>query len=133
MDGIKGILSKRLKAAPNKKLHSPAHLLADEITTTFGERKRFAMYLGVINRVGVEKARGIYRRLIQEKGALNHGKLFMFLCRKEPKAPLEEPPKALPEEPPKAPPEEPPKAPVQETPQAPHPSGQDGQNGGNLA
>src|SRR5688572_493830 len=86
MDDLKKILAKR---APQTKkadthLHSEAHVLADEISTAFGEKKRFAMYLGVINRVGVEKARHIYRQLQQESKG-NLGKLFMYLCRKEPK------------------------------------------------
>ncbi len=86
MDDLKDILKKRApKVIPkDKHLHSAAHVLADEISTAFGERKRFAMYLGVINRVGVENARRIFRQLHQEaKGDL--GKLFMYLCRKEPK------------------------------------------------
>jgi hypothetical protein len=85
MDDIKDILSKRLpQQKPNTKLHSAVHALADEISTAFGERKRFAMYLGVINRVGPDKARSIFRKL-QLEGTGNLGKLFMFLCRKEPK------------------------------------------------
>ncbi len=87
MDGLKDIIAKRSKRTePDVHLHSAAHVLADEISTAFGERQRFAMYLGVINRVGVEKARRIYRRLQQENKDGHLGKLFMYLCRKEPKA-----------------------------------------------
>lgn len=90
MDDLKDIIARRMKnAVPNKKLHSPAHVLADEICMAFGERKRFAMYLGVINRVGVDAARRIYSRLKQDENAKNRGKLFMFLCRKEPNGPKE--------------------------------------------
>ncbi len=83
MDDLKKLLAKRAPVKVNKNLHSPVHALADEITTAFGERKRFAMYLGTINRIGVERARGIYRQLQQEGNAKNKGKLFMFLCKKE--------------------------------------------------
>jgi hypothetical protein len=85
MDGMKDLISKRLKQAkPNVKLHSEAHQLADEISTVFGEKPRFAMYLGVIKRVGVPQARRIFQELRQEgKGHL--GKLFMFLCGKKAK------------------------------------------------
>ena len=49
------------------------------------------MYLGVIKRVGVQKARRIFRNL-QQEGKGHPGKLFMFLCSKEPKAkPPEDP------------------------------------------
>jgi hypothetical protein len=90
MDDLKGLLAKRLKQAkPNVKLHSDAHQLADEISAAFGERKRFAMYLGTIKRVGTAEARRIFRELQQEGGARHSGKLFMFLCRKAPKAPPE--------------------------------------------
>ena len=89
MDDLKDILERRVSAKPNKNIHSPAHALADEITTAFGERKRFAMYLGVIKRVGVEQARRIYRQMAQDQNARDRGRLFMYLCRKEPKAPPE--------------------------------------------
>jgi hypothetical protein len=82
MDGFKELLAKRdQRAKPNPKLHSEAHMLADEISSTFGERKRFAMYLGVIKRVGSAQARQIFRQLqLEGKGHL--GKLFMYLCSK---------------------------------------------------
>ena len=80
MDSLKGLMSKR-SVRPNKHLHSPAHVLADEISTAFGEKKLFARYLGVILRVGVPKARTIFRT-IQQDGAEEPGKLFMYLCSK---------------------------------------------------
>lgn len=85
MDDLKSLLAKRTPQKKNVKIHTEVHALADEVSTAFGERKRFAMYLGTINRIGVERARGIYRQLLQEGNARNRGKLFMFLCRKEPK------------------------------------------------
>lgn len=84
MDGMKEMLAKRMRAKPNAKLHSEIHQLADEISSAFGEKPRFAMYLGTIKRVGVPQARQIFRELQQEgKGHL--GKLFMFLCSKKAK------------------------------------------------
>jgi rubrerythrin len=83
MDSLKDALEKRTRksAAPKGKIHSEAHALADEISTAFQERKRFAMYLGTIKRVGVPEARRIFAQLQQEsKGHL--GKLFMYLCSK---------------------------------------------------
>ncbi|HTM68736.1 MAG TPA: hypothetical protein VL426_05555 [Candidatus Binatia bacterium] len=82
MDSMKDLMRKRsAKPKPNKHLHSPAHVLADEITAAFGERKLFARYLGVILRTGEPKARAIFRT-IQQDGAKEPGKLFMFLCSK---------------------------------------------------
>lgn len=87
MDSLKDTLagrSRKAKPTAAGKIHSEAHALADEISSAFGERKRFAMYLGTINRVGVGEARRIYSELRQEsKGHL--GKLFMYLCSKKAK------------------------------------------------
>jgi hypothetical protein len=86
MDSLKDTLAGRArkKAVPAGKIHSEAHALADEISTAFQERKRFAMYLGVITRVGVPEARRIFAQLQQEgKGHL--GKIFMYLCSKKAK------------------------------------------------
>lgn len=80
MDSLKDLMDRK-SIKPNKNLHSAAHVLADEITTSFGERKLFGRYLGVIMRVGVPKARIIYRTIKQD-GAKEPGKLFMFLCKK---------------------------------------------------
>ena len=81
MDSMKDLISKR-SVKPNKNIHSPAHALADEITTAWGEKKLFGRYLGVILRVGVSRARTIYRT-IQQDGAKEPGKLFMYLCSKK--------------------------------------------------
>lgn len=83
MDDLKQLLAKRIKERkPIPQLHSPAHSLADEISTAFGERKLFARYLGTINRVGVDEARRVFRQIQQEGNAKSPGKLFMFLCKK---------------------------------------------------
>lgn len=81
MDSMKDLMSRR-SMKPNRHLHSPAHVLADEVTTAFGEKKLFARYLGVILRVGEPEARAIFRTIRQD-GANEPGKLFMFLCRKK--------------------------------------------------
>ena len=85
MDDLKDILAKRAGTAKrNVRLHSEDHALADEISAAFQEPKRFAMYLGVIKRVGAPEARHIFAQLQQEgKGHL--GKLFMYLCSKKAK------------------------------------------------
>lgn len=80
MDSMKDLMRKR-SVKPNRHLHSPAHVLADEITTAFGEKKLFARYLGVILRTGEAKARAIFRTIRQD-GAKEPGKLFMYLCKK---------------------------------------------------
>ena len=81
MDSLKDLMDKR-SIKPNKNLHSPAHVLADEITVAFGEPKLFGRYLGVILRTGVGRSRAIFRTIQQDGGAKEPGKLFMFLCKK---------------------------------------------------
>lgn len=65
----------------NKNLHSKIHWLADEISVFFNERKKFAMYLGIIKRIGFDKAYQIFQEIKQSK-AKEPKKLFMWKIRK---------------------------------------------------
>jgi len=75
MEKIQNIIA--LKKPQNKNIHSEAHYWADVISSAFGERKKFGMYLGVIKRVGVPRARQIFGE-IQESNAKEPGKLFIW-------------------------------------------------------
>jgi hypothetical protein len=79
MDPIKSILTKPAQPA-NKNIHSEAHFWADTISSAFGEKKKFGMYLGIINRIGVNHARQIFAE-IQDSHAQSPGKLFMWKSR----------------------------------------------------
>jgi len=82
MEGIGGVIRKRPVAKENRRLHSEAHVLADEISAYFNERKMFGMYLGVISRLGVPKARAIFAEVKAEAGTVqNPRKLFMWLAK----------------------------------------------------
>ncbi|MEK7545752.1 MAG: hypothetical protein AAB554_01585 [Patescibacteria group bacterium] len=81
MEGIGGVIRKRSESKPNTRIHSEAHALADEISAHFNERQRFAMYLGVIKRVGVPAARAIFAEIKSESNARNPRKLFMWLAK----------------------------------------------------
>ncbi len=83
MDNITKIL-KQKTILKNKRLHSETHLLADEISVAFGERKQFAMYLGVIKRIGVNEARRIFAE-IKQSDCRNPAKLFLWKCKREKK------------------------------------------------
>ena len=76
MEGLKNILKKRT-GAKNKNIHSEAHYWADVISSAFGERKRFAMYLGVIKRIGIKEAQKIFAE-VKQSNANNPGKLFVW-------------------------------------------------------
>lgn len=82
MDGIQNILIKVAKPQ-NKNIHSEEHYWADVISSAFGERKRFGMYLGVIKRIGAARARQIFGE-IQESNCSSPGKLFIWKS-KQPK------------------------------------------------
>lgn len=59
----------KLKYAPirkeNKNLHSNIHYVADEISQYFGERKKFGMYLGIIKRIGADRAWQLFSEIKQ--------------------------------------------------------------------
>lgn len=81
MEGLGDLLKKRAPVA-NTRLHSDMHVLADEMSAYFNERKQFAMYLGVIKRLGVAKARALFSELKSEAATIqNPRKLFMWLAK----------------------------------------------------
>jgi len=79
MEKIKQILPTPI--APDKHLHSEAHYWADVISTEFGERKKFGMYLGIIKRIGVGEARRIFLE-IKDSHCSSPGKLFAWKTSK---------------------------------------------------
>ncbi len=86
MDGIGNLLEKQQKKSQpkqNKNIHSEIHYWADIISSHFGERKKFGMYLGVIKRIGVDHAKQIFAELKDSK-VDNPGRLFVWKS-KQPK------------------------------------------------
>jgi len=80
MDGIGKILKKAEegnKPKPNKKIHSEAHYWADVISTAFGEKNKFGMYLGVIKKIGADRAQLIFNEL-KNSNVKSPGKLFIW-------------------------------------------------------
>lgn len=80
MENIFQILKKKT-IQKNKNIHSEAHYLADTISRVFGERKKFAMYLGIIKRIGAAEARRIFAE-IRDSDCQNPAKLFLWKARK---------------------------------------------------
>jgi hypothetical protein len=81
MENLKKILL-RPKKDTNKNIHSEAHFLADEISTAFDEKKLFGMYLGIIKRIGVDRAKQIFAEL-KESNVKSPGKLFVWKSKPE--------------------------------------------------
>ncbi len=75
-------ISKDLPKIKEKKrergIHGPIHALAKEISETFGEPKKFAMYLGIIKNIGLKKGYKIFSEIKQNKKIRSPGKLFVY-------------------------------------------------------
>lgn len=104
MEGIGGVIKRRAEDAkrkPERKnshlpgiempqvrteryMHSDAHVLAAEISAYFSERKKFAVYLATIRRMGVPQARALFSS-IKSGDANVHSprKFFMWVSRNE--------------------------------------------------
>ncbi len=80
-------IKKILKSAPNLKpmkgIHSEIHALAKEISEYCNEPKKFALYLGIIKRIGKKRAYQIFSQIKRSKDIKTPAKLFMFLSKKE--------------------------------------------------
>lgn len=86
MEGIKKILRARA-GVKNARIHSEAHYWADIISRDFHERKRFGMYLGIIERIGVKEAQRIFAE-VKESDAKSPGKLFVWKAGKKNATPV---------------------------------------------
>lgn len=81
MERITHIIKERTRLK-NKNIHSEAHYWADVISSAFGERKRFALYLGTIKRIGIKEAQKIFAE-VKESDAKSPGKLFVWMAGKK--------------------------------------------------
>lgn len=61
----------------NKNIHSEVHYWTDVISSAFGERNKFAMYLGVIKRIGAKEAQRLFSEIKQSHPS-TPGKLFIW-------------------------------------------------------
>ena len=63
---------------PEKGIHGPAHALAKELSETFGEPKKFAMYLGIIKNIGLKEGYRLFSKIKSSKNIKSPGKLFVY-------------------------------------------------------
>ncbi len=82
MENISKVLKKKVQPKQNKNIYSDIHYWTDVISSAFGEKKKFAMYLGIIKRIGVEEAKRIFAE-IQDSKAKSPGKLFVWMAKRE--------------------------------------------------
>ena len=71
-------LAKIRKRKAERGIHSQAHALAKDISETFGETKKFAMYLGIIKNIGLKRAYRLFSKIKQSKNLKTPGKLFVY-------------------------------------------------------
>lgn len=66
---------------PVRGIHSEAHALAKEISEYCHEPKKFAMYLGIIKRMGLSRAYQVFAELKRSPDVKTPGKLFFWKAR----------------------------------------------------
>ena len=78
---LKERLSRLFKLKPAWGIHSDIHALAKDISEYCREPKKFALYLGIIKRIGKNRAYQIFSEIKQSKNIKSRAKLFMFLSK----------------------------------------------------
>ena len=71
-------LAKIKERKPERGIHGPVHALAKEISETFGEPKKFAMYLGIIKNIGLKESYRLFSKIKHSKNIKSPGKLFVY-------------------------------------------------------
>jgi len=66
---------------PARGIHSAIHALAKDISEFCNEPKKFALYLGIIKRIGKNRAHQIFAEMKQSKTIKSRAKIFMYLSR----------------------------------------------------
>lgn len=72
----------KTSAKPNPHLHSPAHLLADELSIKLNDRKHFAFYLKMAVLYDHSFLRSLAGRVMEGKDVTTPGRLFAYLIKK---------------------------------------------------
>lgn len=78
--GIAAAIEK-YKPKPEKNLHSGIHATAREVSVFCGEPKRFGQYLGIVKRIGMQRAYQIMSEIKQSDGVKNRASLFMYKAK----------------------------------------------------
>lgn len=83
MDSLKDLaIGRKINRKRDPKLHSAAHLLADELANQLNDRGHFGFYL----KMAVTHSPGVLRRIagevLENPKVQNRGKLFAYLIKK---------------------------------------------------
>jgi hypothetical protein len=82
MDSLKNLsASKRLPRKKDPHLHSPAHLLADELATRFNDHKHFGFYLKLAYTHHPDVLRKLAGQVMESHTVKTPGRLFAYLIK----------------------------------------------------
>ena len=84
MEPLKKIAGARNTDKPkhNPHLHSPAHLLADELSQKLNDKKHFGFYLKMATLYDHNFLRNLMGQILESKTVKTPGKLFAYLIKK---------------------------------------------------
>lgn len=83
MDSLKDMASgRKLARKRNPKLHSAAHLLADELSQQMNDTGHFGFYLKMAVTYPPDLLRKIAGEILENQKVENKGKLFAYLIKK---------------------------------------------------
>ncbi len=71
-----------VKAKPNSHLHSPAHLLADELCQKLNDKRHFGFYLKMATLYDHNYLRGLAGQIMESSTVKTPGRLFAYLIKK---------------------------------------------------
>src|SRR5689334_22300148 len=73
---------KKAKPKADKHLHSPAHLLADELSVKLNDKKHFGFYLKMAVTYDHNFLRKLMGEILENKNVQTPGRLFAYLIKK---------------------------------------------------
>ncbi len=74
--------TKTIKPVKSQYLHSPAHLLADELSVKLRDKKHFGFYLKIATNYDHNMLRKLAGEVLESSSVRSPGKLFAFLLKK---------------------------------------------------
>lgn len=82
MQELSSIVKNQKKYKKNPHLHSPNHLLADELSVKLSDKKHFAFYLKMAVLYDHNFLRRLAGEILENKNVKTPGKLFAYLIKK---------------------------------------------------
>lgn len=84
MEGIENNIARLKKRAPEKNMHTDLQLATKEVWEYCNKDKPFGFYLGMVKRIGTDRARYIIANMKDSMKPADHpGKLFVYLANKK--------------------------------------------------